>query len=102
MAKVLELQLQHQSSNEYSGLIFFRINSFDLLELSEKGDESHSQERVQDRKGACQGSQACFGKDLFGEVVSDGSKEVRRSQIIKGGPLTLYNMLRSIYFSGIL
>ena len=31
MAKVLELQLQHQSSNEYSGLISFRINWFDLL-----------------------------------------------------------------------
>ena len=31
VAKVLELQLQHQSSNEYSGLIFFRIDWFDLL-----------------------------------------------------------------------
>ena len=30
VAKVLELQLQHQSSNEYSGLIFFRIGWFDL------------------------------------------------------------------------
>ena len=29
--KVLELQLQHQSSNEYSGLISFRIDWFDLL-----------------------------------------------------------------------
>ena len=29
--KVLELQLQHQSFNEYSGLIFFRIDWFDLL-----------------------------------------------------------------------
>ena len=31
VAKVLEFQLQHQSSNEYSGLISFRINWFDLL-----------------------------------------------------------------------
>ena len=31
VAKVLELQLQHQSSNEYSGLISFRIDWFDLL-----------------------------------------------------------------------
>ena len=31
VAKVLELKLQHQSSNEYSGLISFRIDSFDLL-----------------------------------------------------------------------
>ena len=30
-AKILELQLQHQSSNEYSGLLSFRIDSFDLL-----------------------------------------------------------------------
>ena len=30
-SKVLELQLQHQSSNEYSGLLSFRIESFDLL-----------------------------------------------------------------------
>ena len=31
VTKVLELQLQHQSSNEYSGLISFRIDWFDLL-----------------------------------------------------------------------
>ena len=31
VAKILELQLQHQSSNEYSGLIFFRIDWFDHL-----------------------------------------------------------------------
>ena len=31
VAKVLELQLQHQSFNEYSGLISFRINWFDLV-----------------------------------------------------------------------
>ena len=31
MAKALEFQLQHQSFNEYSGLIFFRIDWFDLL-----------------------------------------------------------------------
>ena len=31
MTKILELQLQHQSSNEYSGLISFRIDWFDLL-----------------------------------------------------------------------
>ena len=31
VAKVLELQLQHQSSNEYSGLISFRIDWFDFL-----------------------------------------------------------------------
>ena len=30
VAKVLELQVQHQS-NEYSGLISFRIDWFDLL-----------------------------------------------------------------------
>ena len=29
--KVLELQLQHSPSNEYSGLIFFRIDWLDLL-----------------------------------------------------------------------
>ena len=31
VAKVLELQLPHQSSNEYSGLTSFRIDWFDLL-----------------------------------------------------------------------
>ena len=31
MAKVLELQLQHSPSNEYSGLISFRIDWLDLL-----------------------------------------------------------------------
>ena len=35
MAKVLELQLQHQSFNEYSGLISFRIDWFDLLAVQE-------------------------------------------------------------------
>ena len=30
-ARVLELRLQHQSFHEYSGLIFFRIDWFDLL-----------------------------------------------------------------------
>ena len=30
MAKVLEFQLQHNPSNEYSGLISFRIDWFDL------------------------------------------------------------------------
>ena len=33
MAKVLEPQLQHQSSNEYSGMISFRIDRFGLLAL---------------------------------------------------------------------
>ena len=31
VAKVLEFQLQHQSSNEYSGLIWFRMDWLDLL-----------------------------------------------------------------------
>ena len=31
MARVLEFQLQHQSSNEYSGLISFRMDRLDLL-----------------------------------------------------------------------
>ena len=31
MAKVLEFQLQHHPSNEYSGLIFFSIDWLDLL-----------------------------------------------------------------------
>ena len=31
MAKILEFQLQCQSSNEYSGLIFFRMDWLDLL-----------------------------------------------------------------------
>ena len=31
VAKVLEFQLQHSPSNEYSGLISFRIDWFDLL-----------------------------------------------------------------------
>ena len=31
VAKVLEFQLQHQPSNEYSGLIFFRMDWLDLL-----------------------------------------------------------------------
>ena len=31
LAKVLELQFQHQTSNEYSRLISFRIDWFDLL-----------------------------------------------------------------------
>ena len=35
MAKVLELQLQHLFSSEYSGLISFRIDWFDLLAVQE-------------------------------------------------------------------
>ena len=31
MSRVLKLQLQHQSFNEYLGLISFRIDWFDLL-----------------------------------------------------------------------
>ena len=31
VAKVLEFQLQHQSSKEYSGLIYFRMDWLDLL-----------------------------------------------------------------------
>ena len=31
VAKVLEFQLQHQSSNDYSGMISFRMDWFDLL-----------------------------------------------------------------------
>ena len=33
MTKVLEFQHQHQSSNEYSGLIFFRIDWLDLVAI---------------------------------------------------------------------
>ena len=33
MAKVLELQHQYQSPNEYSGLISFKIDRFDLLDV---------------------------------------------------------------------
>ena len=33
VARVLELQLQHQSSNEYSGLISFRMDWLDLLAI---------------------------------------------------------------------
>ena len=33
VAKVLELQLQHHPFNEYSGLISFRIDWFDLLAI---------------------------------------------------------------------
>ena len=33
VAKELELQLQHQSSNEYAGLISFMIDLFDLLAI---------------------------------------------------------------------
>ena len=33
MAKVLEFHFQHQSFNEYSGLISFRIDWFDLLSV---------------------------------------------------------------------
>ena len=35
VAKVFELQFQHQPSNEYSGLISFRIDWFDLLTVQE-------------------------------------------------------------------
>ena len=35
VAKVLEFELQHQSSNEYSGLISFKIDWFDLLAVQE-------------------------------------------------------------------
>ena len=33
VAKLLELQLSISPSNEYSGLIFFRMDWFDLLEV---------------------------------------------------------------------
>ena len=35
MTKILELQLHHQSSSEYSGLISFKIDWFDLLAVQE-------------------------------------------------------------------
>ena len=31
MTKILQFQLQHQSSNKYSGFIFLKIDWFDLL-----------------------------------------------------------------------
>ena len=40
VAKVLELQLQISPSNEYSGLIFFRIDWFDLLASLRDSQES--------------------------------------------------------------
>ena len=39
MAKVVELQVQHQSFNEYSGLISFRIVWFDLLTVQSEVSE---------------------------------------------------------------
>ena len=36
VAKVLEFHLQHQSSNEYSGVISFRMDCLDLLVVQEK------------------------------------------------------------------
>ena len=50
VAKVLELKLQHQSSNKYSGLISFRIDWFDLL--------------------AVQGTQESFPVPQFGSINS--------------------------------
>ena len=41
VAKVLEFQLQHQSSNEYSGLISFRIDLLDLLDSPEFSPTPH-------------------------------------------------------------
>ena len=40
MAKVLEFQLQHLSSNEYSGLISCRIEWFDLLAVQKTKESS--------------------------------------------------------------
>ena len=42
VAKVLELQLQQSPSNEYSELIFFRIDWFDLLVVQETLESSLS------------------------------------------------------------
>ena len=39
-AKVVELQLRHQSFSEYSGLISFRIDGFDLLALQGSQESS--------------------------------------------------------------
>ena len=41
VAKVLEFQLQHQSSNEYSGLISFRIDLLDLIDSPEFSPTPH-------------------------------------------------------------
>ena len=35
MTKILEFQLQHRPSNEYSGLISLKIDWFDLLAVQE-------------------------------------------------------------------
>ena len=40
VAKVLELQLQHSPSNEYSGVIFFRMDWLDLLAVQGTYQES--------------------------------------------------------------
>ena len=40
VGKVLELQLQHQPSNEYSELISFRMDCFDLLAVPGDSQES--------------------------------------------------------------
>ena len=40
VAKGLELQLQHQPSNEYSGLISFRIDRLDLLAVQGNSQKS--------------------------------------------------------------
>ena len=42
MTKILELQLQHQSSNAYSELISFRIDWFDLLAVRGTQESSPS------------------------------------------------------------
>ena len=42
VAKVLEYQLQHQYSSEYSGLISFRIGCFDLLAVQHHNSKSSS------------------------------------------------------------
>ena len=42
VAKVLEFQLQHQAFNEYSGLIFSRMDWLDLLVVQEREDSQES------------------------------------------------------------
>ena len=45
--KVLELQLQHHPSNEYSGLISFRVDWFDLLAGPRDSQESSPTPQVE-------------------------------------------------------
>ena len=90
MAKVLEFQLQHQSFNEYSGLISFRMDWLDLLAV--QGTLKTLLQHHSSKASILQHS-ACFMVQLSHPYMTTG-KTIARWTFVSN-VISLLNMLSS-------